>query len=168
MSTPLPVSLTPVSREDDGFLDEVYASTRWEELALTGWSDALKADFCRLQHRAQTAHYQAHYPGAGRWVILHGGQPAGRLYVDRWEREIRIMDLALLPDHRGQGLGTHLLRELIEEAAAAGKVLSIHVERQNPALRLYQRLGFEPAEDKGIYLLLECPPPARTQPSTPV
>lgn len=86
----------------------------------------------------------------------------GRLYVDRWTREIRIMDIALLPEHRGAGIGTRLLRELQEEARAAGKALSIHVEKFNPALRLYERLGFRAREDKGVYLLMEV---AATPPS---
>jgi ribosomal protein S18 acetylase RimI-like enzyme len=77
------------------------------------------------------------------------------LYVARWEREIRIMDIALLPEDRGAGIGTKLLRELQEEARAAGKSLTIHVERFNPALGLYERLGFQQIEDKGVYLLME-------------
>ncbi len=144
--------------DDAGFLDDVYASTRQEELAATDWTDVQKRDFCRVQHSAQTSHYRIHYPHAERRVILFREQPAGRLYVDRWNTEIRIMDLALLPAHRGQGIGTHLLRDLIQEAAETGKSLSIHVERHNPALRLYQRLGFQLLEDKGIYLLLQCRP----------
>jgi ribosomal protein S18 acetylase RimI-like enzyme len=52
-------------------------------------------------------------------------------------------------------VGTLLLRELQDEAAASGRSLSIHVERFNPALRLYERLGFQLLEDKGVYLLLE-------------
>jgi ribosomal protein S18 acetylase RimI-like enzyme len=76
------------------------------------------------------------------------------LYVAHWEREIRIMDIALLPEHRGSGVGSQLLRELQAEARSAGKSLTIHVERFNPALRLYERLGFKQVEDKGVYLLL--------------
>jgi ribosomal protein S18 acetylase RimI-like enzyme len=83
------------------------------------------------------------------------GVPVGRLYVDRCEKAIRIMDIALLPEHRRAGIGTKLLRELQDEARTAGKTLTIHVEKFNPALRLYQRLGFQQIEDKGIYLFLE-------------
>ena len=86
------------------------------------------------------------------------GEPAGRLYVHRGPSEIRIVDIALLPEHRGGGIGTSLLEELSAEADAAGKSLTIHVERMNPALRLYDRLGFSVAEDKGVYLLLERSP----------
>jgi ribosomal protein S18 acetylase RimI-like enzyme len=88
-------------------------------------------------------------------VVLVEGEPAGRLYVDRRDDEIRIVDIALLPEHRGHGIGTSLLGELLSEADAARKRVTIHVERLNPARRLYERLGFSVAEDKGIYLFLE-------------
>ena len=91
-------------------------------------------------------------------MIVSGGQPAGRLYVARWEDEIRIVDIALLPEFRGRGLGSALLADLMAEADAAGKPLSIHVETNNPARSLYDRLGFEVAEDRGVYLLMRRPP----------
>lgn len=146
--------LRPVTPADDSFLAGVYASTRAEELAVTGWSDEEKAVFCRGQFDAQSAHYRENYPGALLQVIEKEGVPIGRLYVAHWEREVRIMDIALLPEHRGSGLGTKLLRELQGEACSAGKTLTIHVERFNPALKLYERLGFQMVEDKGVYLLM--------------
>lgn len=149
------ISLRPITPEDDSFLAGLYASTRAEELSVTGWSDEEKAVFCRRQFDAQSAHYGEKYPGASLQVIERVGEPIGRLYVARWKSEIRIMDIALLPAHRGTGIGTQLLRELQEEARSAGKTLTIHVERFNPALRLYERLGFKMVEDKGVYLLLE-------------
>jgi len=148
------ISLRSIAPEDDSFLAGLYASTRAEELAVTGWNDEETAAFCRRQFDAQTAHYRENYPGASLQVIERAGVPIGRLYVARWEREIRIMDIALLPEHRGSGTGSKLLRELQEEARSAGKTLTIHVERFNPALRLYERLGFKMTEDKGVYLLM--------------
>ena len=148
------ISLRPITPEDVSFLAALYASTRTEELAITGWSDGEKAVFCRRQFDAQSAHYQENYSGASLQVIERDGVPLGRLYVARWEREIRIMDIALLPEHRGTGIGAQLLRELQDEARSAGKTLTIHVERFNPALRLYERLGFQMVEDKGVYLLM--------------
>jgi ribosomal protein S18 acetylase RimI-like enzyme len=147
--------LRAITPEDVPFLAGVYASTRWDELAPTGWSDEEKAVFCRRQFDAQTAHYRENYPGASLQIIERDGVSIGRLYVARWEREIRIMDIALLPEHCGSGIGTELLRGLQEETRSAGKSLTIHVERFNPALGLYQRLGFKQIEDKGVYLLME-------------
>ena len=140
---------------DDAFLCRVYGSTRADELALTDWDDAEKAAFVRMQFDAQTAWWAEQYTGVSYDVVLVDGQPAGRLYVARWPEEIRIVDIALLPEFRGRGVGSGLLQGLLAEGAAAGKVVSIHVERMNPALRLYARLGFTVAQDKGVYLLLE-------------
>ncbi len=122
------------------------------------WTDAQKAEFVRQQFEAQHAWWREHYTGASFDVVWLGGEPAGRLYVDEWVKEIRIVDISLLPEHRGAGLGTRLLRGVLERGDAAGKPVSIHVERFNPALRLYERLGFRPVEDKGVYLLMSRPP----------
>jgi ribosomal protein S18 acetylase RimI-like enzyme len=149
------LSLRPITPADDAFLARVYASSRAEELAVTGWSEELKEDFCRRQFDAQREYYAANYPEASFQIIERDGWPVGRLYVDRWEKEIRIVDITLLPEFRGSGMGTKLLRDLQEEARSARKSLTIHVERFNRALGLYQRLGFEQVEDKGVYLLME-------------
>ena len=121
------------------------------------WDDAQKDAFLRSQFDAQDAWYRENYIGATLDVVVIDGGPAGRLYVHRGPSEIRIVDIALLPEHRGGGVGTSLLRDLIAEADEAGKSVTIHVERLNPALRLYERLGFSLAEDKGVYLFLERP-----------
>ena len=149
------VSLRPITPADTAFLARVYASSRAEELAVTGWSEEQKEVFCRRQFDAQSEYYAANYPGASFQVIERDGEPIGRLYVARWEKEIRIVDITLLPEFRGSGIGTQLLRELHEEAGTAGKSLTIHVERFNRALTLYERLGFRQVEDKGVYLLMK-------------
>jgi ribosomal protein S18 acetylase RimI-like enzyme len=149
------IALRPIGAADAAFLLGLYASTREQELAATGWDDRQKAAFVRMQFDAQHAHYQAHYAGAAFDVIVVDGEPAGRLSVGRDEDEIRIVDIALLPEYCNRGIGTTLLRGLQSEAAAAGKPLRIHVERFNPALRLYERLGFRQIEDRGIYLFME-------------
>jgi ribosomal protein S18 acetylase RimI-like enzyme len=119
------------------------------------WDDAQKEAFLRQQFEAQDAWWQENYAEASFDVILVEGEPAGRLYVHRGRSEIRIVDIALLPEHRGNGVGTGLLEKLLAEGDADGKSLTIHVERMNPALRLYERLGFSVVEDKGVYLFLE-------------
>lgn len=148
------IVLRPATPADEPFLLAVYASTRADELAVTGWSDEQKAAFCRMQFEAQHAHYRAHYPGATYDVIEVAGVAVGRLYVVRGPKEILTLDIALLREHRGRGIGTCLLRELQEEARGTGKSLNVHVESFNPARRLYARLGFEEVEDKGVYLLM--------------
>lgn len=149
------VELAPVAAGDEEFLYRVYASTRTQELAVVPWDEAQKDAFLRAQFGAQQRWYGEHYERASHEIIRVDGKAAGRLYVHRGDAEIRIVDITLMPEHRGKGVGTSLLRALLSEADEAGKRLAIHVERLNPALRLYERLGFAVAEDKGVYLFLE-------------
>lgn len=149
------ITLRPIRADDQSFLLGLYASTREQELAALPWDNAQKAAFVRMQFDAQHAQYQEHYAGAAFDVILVDGRSAGRLYVERGEGEMRIVDMTLVPDWRNRGIGTRLLRELQAEAAAAHTPLRIHVERFNPALRLYQRLGFRQIADRGVYLFME-------------
>jgi ribosomal protein S18 acetylase RimI-like enzyme len=150
------LALRPVTPEDRPFLERVYASTRAEELAAVPWTPLQKAAFLRFQFDAQDQHYRLHYANARFDVILAAGEAVGRLYVDRADTEIRLIDIALLPEHRGSGIGGALLAELIAEARREHKPLTIHVEHTNPAQRLYRRLGFRhTGTDTGVYQLME-------------
>jgi ribosomal protein S18 acetylase RimI-like enzyme len=151
------VTLQSIGPDDEPFLYRVYAGTRQEELAPVPWPEAQKETFLRMQFTAQHRYYQEHYPDATFSIILSDGRAAGRLYVARRPEEIRIIDIALLPAYRNAGIGTSLLEDLISESEHARKPLSIHVERFNPALRLYERLGFEKVADKGVYFLMVRP-----------
>jgi ribosomal protein S18 acetylase RimI-like enzyme len=152
------LSFRPIGDDDLPFLARLYASTRWEELAEVPWTEEQKHAFLRFQFDAQHDHYQKHYPKASFEVVLADGEPAGRLYVDEWPEEIRLVDIALLPEHRGRGLGTRLLGGVMERAAAAAKPLTIHVEGFNRALGLYERLGFRRIGEHGPYHLMEWRP----------
>jgi GNAT superfamily N-acetyltransferase len=152
------LTFRPIREEDRGFLRRLYATTREQEMAVVPWSDAEKAEFLSLQFEAQHKFYRETFTEAEFSLILVSGEPAGRLYVDRRAEEIRLIDIALLPEHRGRGLGGRLMRGLLAEAEVAGKPVTIHVERFNPALRLYERLGFRPVEDQGVYYLMEWRP----------
>lgn len=134
----------------------VYASVREPELEAAGLPREHWGPFVEHQFAAQSHHYES-YENITFEVVLVDGQPAGRLIVARWSEELRVVDIALLPEHRGGGIGGRLMRGVIEEAEERGVKTSIHVERFNPALRLYTRLGFRPVADTGVYLLLERP-----------
>lgn len=151
---PRPVTLRPATPADRELLFRVYASTREEELAPVPWPPEAKEAFLRQQFDAQDAWWRANYAGATFEVIVVAGVDSGRLYLWEGLKEIRVVDVALLPEARRGGAGTRLLEGLKERAAAAGKAVSIHVERMNPALALYERLGFRLVEDKGVYLFL--------------
>jgi len=150
------ITLRPVDAGDEAFLLQIYASVRAAEMAQVPWSEAQREAFVRSQFEAQQLHYRMHNPNATHDLILLNRQPIGRLYVARRESEIRILDITILPEHRNRGWGTPLIKNLMKEAAAAGKPLTIYVENFNPSLRLFERLGFvKTEEDDGVNLLMK-------------
>jgi ribosomal protein S18 acetylase RimI-like enzyme len=154
------VDLRPVASGDREFLYRLYTSTRTDELAVVPWNGAQKAAFLRMQFDAQDAWYREQYPQASFDVVRVNGESAGRLYVDRREDEVRIVDIALMPEHRGRGIGTALLERILDEADEARTSVTIHVERGNRARELYERLGFVEVAENGVYALLERQPRA--------
>jgi ribosomal protein S18 acetylase RimI-like enzyme len=152
--------LRPVTADDRAFLVDLYGSVREPELAHVPWDAATRRAFVEQQFAAQDEHYREHYPGATLDVIELDGERVGRLYVHRGPSDIRIMDVALAPAFRGRGIGTGLLRTLIAEAEASTRKLSVHVETNNPARRLYERLDFRAAGEHGVYVLMERAPVA--------
>lgn len=158
------ITLRPIDDADLPFLSDLYASTRWEELAPVPWSEADKRRFLHQQHTLQHRHYQAHYADAEFLLLQRDGEPIGRIYVHRSPGEIRLMDIALLPAFRRHGLGAALIGELVAEADAAGLPVTLHVERDNPAQHLYARHQFRLEEEGEIYQKLRRDPcPASVQ-----
>jgi ribosomal protein S18 acetylase RimI-like enzyme len=156
------VMLRAATPDDEPFLRRLYATTRARELALVPWTDDQKTAFVEMQFAAQHRHYHEHYHDTTFDVVILEAEasgldaaPIGRLYVARWTSEIRIVDIAILPEFCNRGVGTRLLRELQDEARASAKPLRIHVEHFNPARRLYDRLGFQEIETNGVYHLME-------------
>ena len=154
----LKLTLRPIRNDDLDFLYQVYASTREDELAPLPWTDSQKRTFLQMQFNAQHHYYQEQFAEASYQVILQDEQPVGRLYVDRGSDEIRIIDIALLSAARNQRIGSFLLQQILDEATLNGKRVVLHVEKNNPALRLYQRLGFQVKEDKGVYWFMQWSP----------
>lgn len=143
---------------DAAFLRDVYVAYRWEEMQATGWPEPVRLAFLHDQYRLQDLHYNTHYDGAACGVIEASGRPAGRLYLLERDRDLRIVDIALMPEFRGQGIGGGLIAAVQQQARGLGaNRVSIHVEQTNPALRLYERLGFRKVELRGVYHLLEWP-----------
>jgi ribosomal protein S18 acetylase RimI-like enzyme len=125
---------------------------------MVSWTDDEKAAFVTMQFEAQDASYHMTYPDGRFLVVLGDGVPIGRLYLGRLADEIRIVDITLLPDQRGAGIGSRLIDDVLAEADAAGLAVRLHVEPWNPALRLYERRGFRVVEERGAYLFMERPP----------
>jgi ribosomal protein S18 acetylase RimI-like enzyme len=152
------VRFRPITDEDMEFLYRVYASTRLEELAATGWNESQIEAFLRMQFGLQQTQYVKNYPDASFHIILIDGAPAGRLYVQRDENEMRIMDIALLPEFRGKGVGRRILENLVKEADEKGFVMSLHVETHNPVREHYKSIGFHDIETRGFYYYMQREP----------
>jgi ribosomal protein S18 acetylase RimI-like enzyme len=149
------ISLRPVEEGDMDFLLVLYGTTREDELRRVPWTPEQKAAFVQQQFRAQDAYWRENYADTSWDLVLADGVPVGRLYVARWASEIRIVDIAVMPEHRGEGIGERLIRGIFAEGDASGRKVSIHVEQFNRARALYERLGFEHrGGGTGVYLLM--------------
>jgi ribosomal protein S18 acetylase RimI-like enzyme len=150
------VALRAVQTEDEDFLLGVYAASRADEMALVDWDEAQKQAFLRMQFEAQYAQYHERFPDAEYSIILYRERPAGRLWIGRTPEQIRLLDIAILPEFQNQGVGAALLKSLLAESEAAGKPLRHMVFKMNTAaLRFYERFGFTPIEDVGAYIHME-------------
>ncbi|SIS71849.1 GNAT family N-acetyltransferase [Insolitispirillum peregrinum] len=144
--------LRPATRKDEGFLRTLYASLRAEELRPSGWSDQARADFCTSQFDLQHADWTRRYPLAQFLVIMDGERRIGRLYVDLSSSVVRLIDIGLLPDWQGKGIGSAVLRALQERAQAVGGQVGLSVLDDNlRALALYQRAGFVVSGQTGMH-----------------
>jgi ribosomal protein S18 acetylase RimI-like enzyme len=153
-------ALRPETEADIPFLLRLYISTRWEELSITDWADAQKIAFLESQFAAQRSYYLSQYASAAFDVLEERGVSAGRLYLDRQADTLLIVDIAMLPEWCGRGIGTALLEAMFAEARLCGKGVTISVEKFNPAQRLYRRLGFREYAEDDVYWFMHWSPQA--------
>jgi len=151
----LPVGLRPANDNDREFLLQVYQISREIELSMTPWDDAQKRAFAEHQLDAQTYTDRVQYPEHTHEIIVYEGVPAGRIYVDRGDREISILDIAVIHEYRRKGIGTSLVTGLQKEAAETNRSVSIYIERFNPSQKLFGELGFEIVPDESVDLRFE-------------
>ncbi len=153
-----PLVLRDERSEDEAFLRELYASTRIDELASVGWSPAQTDAFLRMQFDLQRTHYRRHYADASFLIVVLDGRPIGRLYVHYTRQDVRVLDISLVPDVRGKGIGRRLLGNVLERAARLAAPVTLHVAVGNPARRLYEHLGFRIVTQDALNLFMERPP----------
>lgn len=161
------IEARPAGPQDESFLRQLYASTRADEMAATGWPASRCRAFLDQQFEFQHRYYRAHHPQALFLVLFAQGQPIGRLY---WRSEAdcaTLIDLSLLPGHRGQGLGSAILHLLVAEADRHGQRIELHVEPDNRAHRLYRRFGFEVECDNSMHLKMRRPASLAVQRAAP-
>jgi len=136
------ITLRPLTESDLDFSRQVYFTTREEELAPVPWTREQKDAFLSMQFEAQRKSYLMQFPDAEYDVILLDSIPTGRLITLRREKEILLIDIAILPELRGKGIGSEILARLQQEAYAHTQSIRLHVEPFNPACHLYTRFGF--------------------------
>jgi len=149
---PEDVWLRPESAEDEAFLRGLYVAAHGAALAMLPVAEEQKQALVAMQFQAQAAHYRREYPDASFDIVVRDGAPVGRLCVWRGQGEMRIVDVALMPQMRGQGIGTALLTAVLEEAKGKGCAVRLRVEPWNAARRLYERLGFVVEEEEMAYV----------------
>lgn len=149
------ITLRSVTAEDREFLLRVYAAGREVELSVLPFDDVQKRAFCEHQLDAQTTYYEEKYPHATHDIILAGGEPVGRVYVNRRDKLISILDLAVLAEHRKKGVGTYVVKSLQDEAATSDKRVGVYVETFNPSQKFFRDLGFELVESDEMNLYFE-------------
>jgi ribosomal protein S18 acetylase RimI-like enzyme len=150
-----PLQLHAAGEDDRDFLLQLYATTRWDELGPTGWSDAAKLDFLRQQFRCQDLHYRKAFPNAA-FDVVSIAEPVGRLYLNRGSRDYHVIDVSLLPQWRNRGIGSQLLQQVQAQARAHDCRVSLYVDLHSPARKLYERLGFSAVEPGDIRVRMEC------------
>jgi ribosomal protein S18 acetylase RimI-like enzyme len=152
---PDPIELRPATPDDSAFLFSVYRSSRLEDLVALNWTSEQIEGFLAKQYEAQERFFKTDYPHAEELVVLRAGDRLGQMMIERGEREIRMVDLALLPEHRNVGIGTHLINGLLAEAEKAGSVFRVQVMRSNPAVNLFERMGLVRTGETGSHYQLE-------------
>jgi len=160
------IQLRPVEEKDAAFIEAVYRTTREAELSLTNWSEYQKSAFTSMQSAAQLADYKTKFPDARFQIIIYNKKEAGRFYTCETGNEIRLLDITILPEFTGQGIGTNLLHRLIQRSNKVQKKISLHVITSNPALRLYQRLGFVLIKNDGFRYYMEREPAEHSKTSS--
>ncbi len=150
--------LRDVTSQDEAFLFQLYASTREQEMAAWGWDAAQVESFLRLQFRAQQASYGELYSNVRHQLIEVDGTAAGRILVSRDDNEMRLVDIALLPNFQRRGIGEKLIRELMDEASGFGLPLRLEVLQTSVAKRLYERIGFKATSQDPMYVSMEWVP----------
>lgn len=148
-----------IQESDTNLLCEIYGSTRKEELdKVTNWNEDQKKFFIEQQFSAQHQYYQQNFLNTKFYIIEKENIPIGRLYIDFFfeKKDVRIIDITLLPEWRNKSIGSSILKEILNKAANSNLNVKIHVEVFNPAMELYKRLGFKKInETNEIYHFME-------------
>jgi ribosomal protein S18 acetylase RimI-like enzyme len=146
------LALRASTSADRDFLLRVFQSTRTAEFVAAGFDTDTICSVLAQQFTMQNEYYRRHYPEGRFDIVVNGPHQIGRLYHDWHGRdEVRVIDIALLPEYRGAGIGTRLMKTIVAEAARRTLAVGLYVERDNPVRGFYRRLGFSAIGENGVY-----------------
>lgn len=149
----LKIVIRDAQDDDLPFFEKLYFETRKDEFAPLGWDAPQLEVLLKMQFNAQNQGYRMQFPDALFFLIEAGNKAVGRLITTG---EIRLVDIAVLPDARNQGIGSFVLNELLKEADEKEKSIFLQVLKTNvAAFRLYERFGFEVTGEDDLYLSME-------------
>lgn len=151
------ITLRPTQADDEDFLFGLFRTVHEQEFAFLDLPEEQKTTMLRMQFDAQQQQYHERYPRGNFDLILRAEKTVGIIYTQRGPEEFVLIDVILLPEFRNEGIGKALVAELIHQAQDEQQALTAHVRKDNPAWRLWQRLGFEPVGDDGVYLQIRVP-----------
>ena len=153
---PMAMRCRPAGPDDMGFLLDTFAITREHDLGLQGIDPGLREALVDMQFKAQQGHYTQAYPGCKPWVIEQSGRKLGQMWLFLDSRPddpgLRLMDLAVLPAYRHQGVATACLQALLRLTEHLGWPMHLHVLANNPIRHWYERMGFALTHEAGLYL----------------
>ena len=161
LQTPRQISFRVIEDSDKPFLLDVYADSRAREMQHSTWPAAQKRAFTDSQYELQDRSYKTNYLGAVFRIIELDGIPIGRLIVNRTDDVLHLIDLSILSVYQGRGIGSDILRSLMHEAQGGKVPMRLSAAQDNPAIALYQRLGFQQTQINGHYIAMEWSPDLR-------
>jgi len=155
------VTLRPESPEDEPFIRRLIYATIAGELGASQWPEPMRSHLLAVQYTARRQLHRANFPEAASYVVDAGGADAGWAVVTTMPHAVQLVEIMILPELRGRGIGTAVIRHVLATAAAAGKPVRLNVNVTNhSAVGLYQRLGFRRIEGDEVQHVMECLPPS--------
>lgn len=144
------IRLKKRSECDSAFLFHLFSQIKKAELHFDLYPEDISSQIFQMQFNAWEQMVHTNYPGCGDFLITCDSEKAGRLQVDRDSEEFRIINISLLPSFRNRGVGTKIIRDILAEARQKGKPVYLEVDKNNPAVKLYLRLGFKVCQENEL------------------
>jgi ribosomal protein S18 acetylase RimI-like enzyme len=152
------VMLRPESGPDEPFLRRLIVETIAGELGALQWPEPMRSHLLGIQYTARRQSHRTNFPEGASYIIDADGTDAGWIVVTALPQQIQLVEIMVLQELRGRGIGTAAIRQVLASAAAAAKPVRLSVNVTNhAAIGLYQRLGFHRIDGDEVQHIMECP-----------